>query len=388
MRKAKFLIPVIIIVFIAGIAVSSGVYRRDLSTKNQSYADLDLVGDVAELIETNYVDKKSLDFKKLAYGALRGMVSTLDHYSQFLDPDEYKDIKVETKGEFGGVGIEIAVRDGLLIIIAPIDGTPADKVGLAAGDKIVKIDGESVKDISIQDAVKKLRGKPGTSVEISVLREDEKKILDFTITRAIIKVASIKEARIVDSEYKIGYIKLVEFQEKTSDDFEAGLIKLKSKGMNGLILDLRNNPGGLLESAVGVAEKFLQEGEVIVFTKGSQPTEDMVFKSTEGSKYLDFPIIVLVNKGSASASEIVAGAIQDHKRGLILGANTFGKASVQTVIPLRDGSALRLTTAMYYTPLGKIIHERGIFPDIVVERKDEKDPYDNQLEQAIDLLKK
>jgi len=409
MRKIRFLVLAIVLIFIAGVAVSSGIYPKDALVKKDYEKETELFSDVLSIIQTDYVDPESIVPKKLIYGALNGMVSQLDPYSQFLDPEEFKDIKIETKGEFGGLGVEIALKDGLLTIITPIDGTPAAKAGVLPGDKIVRIDGKSTKDITLLEAVKKLRGKPGTTVKISVLREDEKKLLDFVISRAIIKVESIKETRIIDEDYKIGYIKLVEFQERTPIDLEAALIKLKSENMKALILDLRNNPGGLLEVAIAVAEKFIPKNEVIVSTKGSRADQNIVFKSENNNAYLDFPMVVIVNKGSASAAEIVAGAIQDYRRGLILGTNTFGKGSVQTVIPLPDGSALRLTTARYYTPKNKMINHIGILPDIVVEKENliarkeknteifdeteeprkevKRDFYDNQLYRAVDLLK-
>ncbi len=366
------------------------------------YEKLPLLADTITIVQSDYVEE--VDPQKLIYGALQGMLSSLDKHSQFMDPDTYKEMKVETKGEFGGLGIVITIKDDLLTIISPIEDTPAYKVGIKAGDKIIKIDGESTKDITLIDAVKKMRGKPGTQCMLTVLREGEQKFLDFTITRAIIKIKSVKEAKVIED--KIGYIRLIEFQEKTSEELEKALKQLERKGIESLILDLRNNPGGLLNVAVKVADKFLPGNEVIVSTRGRRPEQNTVFKSTSRGAHRDYPLIVLINEGSASASEIVAGAIKDHKRGMLLGHKSFGKGSVQTVIPLSDGSGLRLTTAKYFTPSGICIHDVGIEPDIlvdletkeeeeevpeekveVVEEVEEETPPDDQLLRAIELLK-
>jgi len=373
--------------------------------ENSIYEELPLLADTITIVQSDYVEE--VDPQKLIYGALQGMLSSLDKHSQFMDPDTYKEMKVETKGEFGGLGIVITIKDDLLTIISPIDDTPAYKVGIKAGDKIIKIDGESTKDITLIDAVKKMRGKPGTQCMLTVLREGEQKFLEFTITRAIIKIESIKEAKVIED--KIGYIRLIEFQEKTPEELEKALKQLERKGIESLILDLRNNPGGLLNVAVKVADKFLPENEVIVSTRGRRPEQDIVFKSTSQGAHRDYPLIVLINEGSASASEIVAGAIRDHNRGMLLGHKSFGKGSVQTVIPLSDGSGLRLTTAKYFTPSGICIHDIGIEPDILVdletkeeeeekevlekkvevveELKEEETPPDDQLLRAIELLK-
>ena len=370
------------------------------------YREIELFSDTVTIIQSDYVEE--VEPKKLVYGALEGMLSSLDGYSQFMDPESYKQMEIETKGEFSGLGMEIGIRKGVLTIIAPMDGTPAEKAGLKAGDKIVKINKELTRDIKLMDAVKKLRGKPRTKVEITVLREGEEKLLDFTIERDIIKLKSIKTAKMLDKE--TGYIKLIEFQERTPRELEEKLLKLKKRSMKALILDLRNNPGGLLDTAYGVADKFLAKGKVIVSLEGRVPAQNKVYKSRGGRHFLDFPMVVLVNEGSASASEIVAGAIQDNQRGIILGSKTFGKASVQTVIPLKDGSAARLTTAVYYTPSGRSIRDKGIIPDVEVSLKEEKELpegedifkkleekhkvkdkeeviYDNQLQAAVDVLK-
>ncbi|MFC1590619.1 S41 family peptidase [Candidatus Omnitrophota bacterium] len=387
--------------------------EKEESTE-ELYTQVELLSDALSTVKSDFVDE--IKSKKLVYGALRGMLAHLDDYSQFMDPDEYNEIKAETKGEFGGVGIEITMRDRILTVIAPIAGSPADKEGIMAGDRIVKINGEITRDITLSQAVKKLRGKPGTDVKLTLWREEADKLVDVTIVRAIIKIDSIKKVSIIEDN--IGYIRIVEFQENTPKDLDEALKKLMKEEMDSLVLDLRNNPGGLLDASIVVAEKFLPIDTLIVSTKARIESQNSEFKSKDKDPYLDFPMVVLVSKGSASASEIVAGAIQDNKRGLIVGMPTFGKGSVQTIIPLKDGSALRLTTASYYTPKGRSIRDRGIIPDVVVERqslaeqpeqktdifkKIEKKPgdekkekqleekkqeaLDNQLQQALDLLK-
>ncbi|MCQ9208328.1 MAG: S41 family peptidase [Omnitrophica bacterium] len=332
------------------------------------YKEIELFTDALTFIRSEYVEETK--YKELIYGSLKGMLQSLDPYSQFLDPDSYKEVKVETEGAFGGLGIQIAIKDGLLTIIAPIDDTPAFRAGLKAGDKIVKIEDEVTKDITLMEAVKKLRGKPNTQVTITVMREGAEKLLDFTITRDIIKIKSIRKAKLFEDD--IGYIRLSEFQERSPEDLEDALEKLEGLGMDSLILDLRNNPGGLLDSAVKVAEKFIPSGQVIVSTRGRSGKQDMVFMSSRTTRHRSYPLVVLISGGSASGSEIVAGAIQDYKRGILLGTKTFGKASVQTVIPLADGSALRLTTSKYFTPHGRLIHEKGIAPDVEVKFQEQE----------------
>lgn len=373
------------------------------------YTQVELFSDALTIVESDYVE--AIEPKKLVYGALSGMLSSLDGYSQFMDPAEFKEMEIDTKGEFGGLGIEIGMRDGILTVISPIDGTPAQKAGLKAGDRIVKINGQITRGMKLFEAVGKLRGKPKTKIDITVLRGGEEKLLDFNITRDLIKVKSIKESRLVEGD--IGYMKLVEFQENTPRELEEKLSELKKKGMKALILDLRNNPGGLLDVSYEVASKFLEKESVVVELKSRIPKQNKLYKARGKKAFTGFPMVVLVNEGSASASEIVAGAIKDNKRGIIVGTNTFGKGSVQTVIPLKDGSAVRLTTANYYTPSGSCLTEKGISPDVrvelvevkekppedaaegvfdKVEEKKEKGeekniPYDNQLQAAVDVLR-
>jgi len=328
----------------------------------QLYDNLELFATVVDLVQREYVD--DVKPKDLIYGALEGMLASLDPYSQFLDPETYQELKVETEGEFGGIGIVIAIKDGILTIVSPLEDTPGYKAGLEAGDRIVKINGESTKGITLMEAVKKLRGKPGTEVILTVLREKEHRLIDFKIVRDVIKIKSIKEAKVLEDN--IGYIKLMEFQENTTSDFKKALKELDAEGIEGLILDLRNNPGGLLDVAVDVTSEFLPQGKLIVYTKGRSEKQNMEFKSKGGS-FLEKPVIVLINKGTASGAEILSGALQDNNRAVIIGQSSFGKASVQTIIPMKDGSALRLTTAHYYTPGGNLISEKGIQPDIVLK---------------------
>ena len=334
--------------------------------KEDLYNQIELFSDAISAIRSDYTAE--VDSKKIIYGSLRGMLSSLDDFSAFLDPDEYKEISVEAKGEFGGIGVEITLKDGILTVITPIVGTPADKAGIKPGDKIVKINGKTTKDVTLNDSVKMMRGDPGTKLTLTVWREKEEAVLDIPMKRAVINVASIKDAYLIED--KIGYIRLIEFQQKAGHELEDSLKKLEAQGMDALILDLRNNPGGLLDSAIEVSEKFLPKDALIVSTKSRNESQNAVFKSAGKFKHPNYPIIVLVNEGSASASEIVAGALRDNKRAILLGTKTFGKGSVQTVIPLKDGSALRLTTALYYTPSGKSIMNQGVEPDVVVEEEE------------------
>ncbi len=332
---------------------------------NNIYKNIELFTKVLSIVKKDYVDDKT--YKDLIYGAINGMLSSLDPHSSFLTPDSFKEMQVETTGEFGGLGIEITIRNGVLTVVAPIEDTPAYKAGVKAGDKIIKINGESTKNMTLMDAVKKLRGKKGTKVTISIFREGLKKLKNITIVRDIIKIKSVK-SRMYDND--IGYIRITQFQERTASSVIKALDKFKKEfgTIKGVILDLRNNPGGLLAQAVKVSDIFLKKGK-IVYTKGRIPNSQMVFYAHNDGTEGDYPMVVLVNGGSASASEIVSGALQDHKRAIILGTQTFGKGSVQTIIPLDDGSALRLTTAKYYTPSGRSIQAKGITPDIIVKQR-------------------
>ncbi len=342
----------------------SPLLRGDTGNEGTTYKELKVFGEALHYIRSSYVEP--LDSKKLVYGAIRGMVGELDPHSTFLTPEMFKEMQVETKGEFGGLGIEITIKDGKLTVVSPIEGTPAYKAGVEAGDVITKINGESTEGITLMEAVKKLRGPKGTKVTITIMRKGLKKPLDITITRAIIKVKSVKY-RMEDPKARVGYIRIRAFQERTDEDLANALEDLENQGMRALVLDLRNNPGGLLNQAVKVTDEFLSRGKLIVYTKGRNPEDRMTFESQESPLLpLSVPMVVLVNSGSASASEIVSGALQDWRRAVIMGERTFGKGSVQTIFPLSDGSALKLTTAEYYTPKGRSIQEEGIIPDIEV----------------------
>ncbi len=332
--------------------------------KPDTYNKLKVFSEVLSLIESNYVESVGSD--TIVDGAIRGMAKALDPHTSYLPPDSYKEMQVETTGKFGGLGIEIGIRDGVLTVISPIEETPAFKVGIEAGDKIIKIEDESTLDMTIQDAVSRLRGETGSPVTITIFRDSFKVPKEFTIVRAIIEVRSVRHEL-----YKkdIGYIKIRSFSKNTSADLDKALAELEKKEISKLILDLRNNPGGLLSQAVEVTDRFLNQENLIVYTKGRLDKQNMRFTSDDKVAGVSYPLIVLVNGGSASASEIVAGALQDLNRAIILGTPTFGKGSVQTIIPLSDGSALRLTTARYYTPSGRVIQGNGIVPDIVIERK-------------------
>ena len=315
-------------------------------------------------IKDDYVE--DVDDKKLLENAIRGMLQGLDPHSTYLDEDAYKELQEGTSGEFGGLGIEVGYEDGFVKVISPIDGTPAQRAGIKAGDLIIRLDNKSVKGISLMEAVKMMRGKPGSKITLTIVREGENKPFEISIVRDIITVENIKTETI---EPGFIYIRISNFQTHTVDDLKKGLIKLKNENNNnikGLILDLRNNPGGLLNAAVGVSDLFLNNG-LIVYTEGRIKDSKLKFNAKPSEMLKDTPIIILVNGGSASASEIVAGALQDHKRAVIMGEKTFGKGSVQTILPMNDRTALKLTTARYYTPSGRSIQASGIEPDMIVK---------------------
>ncbi|MEK6531733.1 MAG: S41 family peptidase [Deltaproteobacteria bacterium] len=361
LKDPKFIAVALSITVIFTIA-SWGLSRRVIAVSSSTYENLKIFSDVIGVIQDNYTE--SVDVKELIYNAIKGMVKGLDPHSSFLTPDEYSEMQIETKGSFGGIGIEIGMRDNMLTVVAPIEDTPAFKAGILAGDRIVKIGEKHTKDLTLNEAVNLMRGPKDTPVTIYIMRDGFQSPKAFTLIRATIKVKSVKFRPLEDG---YGYVRIVQFQENTTEELGAALKELKGKNgtLNGLVLDMRNNPGGLLDEAVSVSNEFLDSG-IIVYTKGRVQGKDVKFTADTARMQPDFPIIVLVNGGSASASEIVAGALQDHKRAIILGTTSFGKASVQTIISLADGSAVRLTTAKYYTPSGRSIQAKGIEPDIVV----------------------
>ncbi|TDJ59108.1 MAG: S41 family peptidase [Nitrospina sp.] len=332
------------------------------SKSENTYEKLKVFSEILSLLESNYVEEVNSD--DLVEGAIRGLLKTLDPHTSYLPPASYKQMQVETSGKFGGLGIEISMRKGILTVISPIEDTPAFKAGILAGDRIIKIEDESTLDITLSEAVNLLRGDRGAPIKITIFREGMEEPKDYTIVRDVINVRSLT-SKIYNSD--VGYIKIRNFTKTTSNDLDKALAVFESKNVRRLVLDLRNNPGGLLNQAVEVADRFLDDENLIVYTQGRTEDQNMRFTTHDRGRQVSYPMIILVNGGSASASEIVAGALQDLGRAVILGTQTFGKGSVQTIIPLSEGSALRLTTARYYTPSGKVIQENGITPDIIVE---------------------
>ena len=425
------IVSVFFVVFLIGVLVGSGRSQKLSALPNSMYEDLKVFTDVIGYIQKDYVEETKS--KDLIYGAIKGMLETLDPHSAFMPPNMYQEMQEETKGRFEGLGIEITIKDGILTVVSPIEDTPAFKAGILAGDQIIKIDGDSTKNFTLMDSVKRLRGPRGSKVTITIMREGFTKPKEFTLVRDVIPVRSVRH-ELLEKNY--GYIRISQFQEKTDGEFEKAMKALEeeSKGtLRGLILDLRNNPGGLLDQAVKISDRFIDSG-LIVSVEGRKEDQRIKFYAHPDGQLSRYPLVVLVNGGSASGAEIVAGAIQDHGRGILLGTHTFGKGSVQTIIPLKDGSGLRLTTARYYTPNGRSIQAKGIVPDFIVNpsrpeeeketvvpklpsekdlerhlmdsekgmpkekekpRKEEakkevvkeKKPVDNQLERALELLK-
>lgn len=420
MRQIRRLLVLIVALLVASIV--AGTVGLALANEEKDYQALELFTDVLSIVRKSYVEQ--VDTSALIYGAVRGMLVTLDPHSSFLTPDMYKDMKDDTQGEFGGLGIEVTVREGLLIVVSPIEDTPAFAAGIKAGDQILRIDDHSTKGMDLMEAVRLLRGPRGESVRMLIVRERLEQPKEFLLVRDTIKLQSVK-SRILTDGY--GYVRVSQFMARTGAELKkhlADLRALQMESLRGMVLDLRNNPGGLLDQAVSVSDLFLEEG-LIVYTEGREPGSQMRFQAQADGTEPNYPLVVLINGGSASAAEIVAGALHDHDRAIILGERSFGKGSVQSIIPLGDSSALRLTTARYFTPDGISIQARGITPDIVVPQivqgdlengrqmreKDlqnhfeplenvqpakqtevnpdlnENDRYDNQLMRALDLLK-
>ena len=366
--KSKKLALIMVVVCVICLGISLGGLKLYGAQGGNDYESIELFTDVLAMVKKSYVEE--VDTKKLIYGAINGMLTSLDPHSSFMPPEMFKEMKIETKGAFGGLGIEISLKDGILTVISPIEDTPAYRSGIKAGDQILKIDDKFTKDMTIMDAVKRMRGVKGTKVTITIMRDGFEKPKEFSIVRDVIQVKSVK-FKTLDDGY--GYVRIAQFQEKTNDDLTKALTTLQEANngkLRGLVIDLRNDPGGLLEQADKVAEHFIEEGKLIVYTEGREKDSQMKFTSRNTTKEPHYPIVVLINSGSASASEIVAGALQDHKRAVIMGTQSFGKGSVQTIIPLSDNSGLRLTTARYFTPNGRSIQAKGITPDIVVEQKE------------------
>ena len=365
-RKRSQLWTGVVVGMVLGALLFSGRLGADKvgAVPKESYEGLETFTNILAIIQKNYVEE--VPTKQLIEGAINGMLTSLDPHSAYLTPDLYKELQVDTKGSFGGLGIEITNRNGVLTVVSPIEDTPAYRAGIKAGDAIIKIDGEFTKDMSLVDAVKKMRGPKDTKVTLTLKRENLAELFDVSLNREIIKIQSVK-SKMLDKGY--AYVRVTQFQERTDDDLERALKSLDKEagGLQGLVLDLRNDPGGLLTQAVRVADLFL-DGGLIVYTDGRLESQKQKYFAHKAGTWADFPMVTLVNGGSASASEIVAGALQDHKRSLVLGTTTFGKGSVQTILPLDDTSALRLTTARYYTPSGRSIQATGIVPDIQMDQ--------------------
>ena len=375
----KILTSIFIIFFL-----SSSVHSKN---RDALYQKIDLFGEVLERVKDEYVDE--VDQADVMDSAINGVLQSLDPYSAYMSPELFKSMQTDTKGEFGGLGIEIGMESGLVKVISPIDDTPASKAGIKSGDYIVKIDGEQVQGKTLMEAVKLMRGPVGTSIDLTIRRKNKKKPLEFKVKREIIEVKSV-EAKILGEKNKVGYIRLKSFNENSDKQLFKNIKEFeKTKNPKGYIIDLRNNPGGLLAKAISITDFFLDDGE-IVSTKGRKASETRKFFAKTGDGINGKPVIVLINNGSASASEILAGALKDHKRAVILGESSYGKGSVQSIIPLKNGGGMRLTISKYYLPSGKSISEVGVTPDIFVEENSEKfkinTKTDNQLDYALRLL--
>ncbi len=357
-RKSWVIGPMIALALLCGVVIGKGWERTGHAS--ETYEELKTFSEVLNQVQKHYVEETKP--KDLIQGAIRGMLGTLDPHSAYMTPEMYKEMQVETRGEFGGVGIQIGVKDNRLSVIAPIEGTPAYRAGIKAGDFITKVNEDSTKDLSLMDAVTKMRGPKGSKVNLTIQRDGTPEPLVFTLLRDTIKIESVK-SKMIDN---LGYVRLTQFQEATGRDLSKAIKQFRDQKVQGTILDLRNNPGGLLTAAVDVSEQFLPSGKLVVYTKSREGKKDEWFAKSK-DQLEDLPVIVLVNEGSASASEIVAGALQDWGRAVVVGTTSFGKGSVQTILALGDGSGLRLTTAKYYTPKGRSIQSTGITPDIVVK---------------------
>jgi len=362
MKKLRHLVGTTVVVFVLVVSLWFG--GRVFAVAKDAYDGIEVFTNVLALVQKNYVD--TVTTKQLIDGAVTGMLNALDPHSAYLPPDIYRELQVDTRGSFGGLGIEITIRNGVLTVVSPIEDTPAYQAGIKSGDQIIKIEDEFTKDMPLVEAVKKMRGPKGTKVHLTLRREGVSNLLDLSLTREVIKIQSVK-ARILEKGF--GYLRITQFQERTDDDVREALAALEKQNggpLAGLVLDLRNNPGGLLTQAIKVADEFIDSG-LVVYTDGRLENQKQKYFAHKSNTRADFPMVVLVNAGSASASEIVAGALQDHKRAIVLGTQTFGKGSVQTILPLEENAAIRLTTARYYTPNGRSIQATGITPDIVIE---------------------
>jgi carboxyl-terminal processing protease len=396
--KRRILFGLLVVVLGVNLFVGAQlyIYSAHASQKDDPYENYKLLADALEKVRKEYVDGDKLTYQELIYGALKGMLGSLDPHSEFMDPAKFDELKKDTEGEFGGLGIVVELgKNSVLTVVSPMEDSPGYKAGILPRDQIIKINGKFTKTLGLEDAVKELRGEAGTHVTITIRRPSNGMIKDYPLVRANIKVDSVKDINdrrdFPLGNDGIGYVRILSFGEKTSDDLGVALKKLTDQGMKALILDLRDNPGGLLEQAGHVCEKFLPRGQRIVTTEGREPSPISEFRAEGHGKRIDLPMVVLVNGYSASASEIVAGCLQDLQpitHAIIVGEQTFGKGSVQSILPLADGSALRLTTAKYYTPSHKVIHEHGITPDIYVPMsdQDEQDLHYKHMPGALEVL--
>lgn len=398
--------------------VALGVHVFDVFAlvpqEDSAYTNVQVFTRALQFIRQDYVDEKKINYRDLIYAAMRGMLSSLDPHSQFMEPENFKEMQEETNDEFGGLGVVVSMKDGNITIITPMPGTPGAKAGLMPGDQILKINGAPTEKMELMDAIKQLRGAVGQKVTLTILRAQTREIKDYVIERAIVKNDSVRDAKLLDAalagDFKIGYARIEQFNKPTADELGKKLEALEAKGMQALVLDLRYNPGGLLNSAVDVCGQFLPPHTVVVSTDGRASSQRRSYDTGERSKNRKYPLAILINGSSASGSEIVAGALKDLNRAVLVGETTFGKGSVQSVVQLPDGSALRLTTAKYYTPGKQVIHEHGVAPNIratltaeqerqlLLQRRDEETPgdtgktdlsnfHDTQLERAVDALK-
>jgi carboxyl-terminal processing protease len=377
--KRRLIFGLVAVLLVLNLAIGARIYLSSAHAADQKDspdANLEIFDEVLEKVRTSYVDGTNLTYHSLVESALKGMVGSLDPHSEFMDADDYQQLQDDTEGQFGGLGLVVAMKDDFVTVVAPMDDSPGFRAGILSGDRIVKVEGNSVEKTPLSDVVKQLRGEPDTQVTVTIQRPSSGVVKDYTLTRAIIQMDMVKDIN-GKKEFplgadKIGYVRITEFGDKTGDELEAALQKLKGQGMEALVIDLRFNPGGLLDEAVEVCQKFLPRGQLVVTTEGRDPDENSIRRAAgHGDELKGVPMVVLVNLGSASAAEIVAGCLQDLHRGIILGEKTFGKGSVQSIFPLDNGWALKLTVAKYYTPSHKVIHEHGITPDIIVPMSDE-----------------
>lgn len=414
--KMRLLQSLVILVVAFNLVVGVRVYQAVGAQEKDDagYSSIAVFARALQLVRQDYVDEKKVSYEDLTHAAMRGMLSSLDPHSQFMEPRDFKGMQDDTNSRFGGLGVVVAQRDGNIVIVSPMEDTPGFKAGLLPNDQIIKIDGQATEKMDLGEAINMLRGEPGQKVTLTVLRPATKEIKDFTITRENIKVASVKDAKILPPElggdFKIGYARITQFNVPTAEELGKKLDDLEAKGMQAFILDLRYNPGGLLNSAVDVCGQFLPPKTLVVSTEGRVPSQSRTYRTSDTAKQRPrYPVAVLINNGSASGSEIVAGALKDLNRAILVGETTFGKGSVQSVIQLQDGSAMRLTTAKYYTPSKQVIHEHGVSPTIRAlltseqerqlmtlrredsavdpERKELAGFRDTQLERAVDALK-